>query len=190
MNPDQSIVGVVLCGGESKRMGSDKGLLPIHNTRWANYIADMLQALQIPVLVSINLSQRDSYRNLFRPEQLIIDNMAVAGPLKGILSVHEQYPENDLLIMACDMVDMEAPTLCSLMKLYQANPSFNYYIYQHGSFAEPFPGIYTSTGLKKVMGKVVSQALHNTSLKSILQGSDSMGILIKDKTSFGNYNSL
>ena len=43
MNSKSNLLGVVLCGGESKRMGSDKGLLQLNGKTWAEHTADKLK---------------------------------------------------------------------------------------------------------------------------------------------------
>ena len=50
----ENLLGVVLCGGQSKRMGSDKGLLVKDGKPWAMCIADKLEKAALPVVVSIN----------------------------------------------------------------------------------------------------------------------------------------
>ena len=44
------MIGVVLCGGNSTRMGSDKGLLKEEEETWAELAGRKLKALQLPVL--------------------------------------------------------------------------------------------------------------------------------------------
>ncbi|MCC9137481.1 molybdenum cofactor guanylyltransferase [Pontibacter silvestris] len=185
-------LGVVLSGGESKRMGRDKGLLPIHDTHWAKFIEQKLLALQIPVVVSVNSMQVESYSKLFSAEQLVVDTVAVEGPLKGLLSVHQKYPECDLLLMACDMIEMETSTLNRLVQVYQANPLFDFCVYQQAEFAEPFGGIYTSDGLKNVMKKLACGTLTKFSMRSVLDTGNTKRVVLEhtNRNSFKNYNSL
>ena len=77
------LLGVILCGGESKRMGSDKGLLQKDGRAWVSIIAEKLVSIGLPVVVSINGQQRESYAGLFSSNDLIVDSIAIQGPLKG-----------------------------------------------------------------------------------------------------------
>ncbi len=42
MEPQADIVGVVICGGQSSRMGSDKGLLKLEAKTWAQTAIDKM----------------------------------------------------------------------------------------------------------------------------------------------------
>ena len=45
----KDILGVLLCGGKSKRIGSDKGLKKIDDKTWAEPIAALFIQLDIPL---------------------------------------------------------------------------------------------------------------------------------------------
>ena len=118
------MLGVILCGGKSTRMGSDKGLLkldmPIH---WAKTAADKISELDLPVYFSVNPTQYPEYATIFPAEQLIKDSdtLQLRGPLCGVLSVHLRFPNEDLFILACDMPLMETALLKDLLKQYHQN---------------------------------------------------------------------
>ncbi|AHM62068.1 molybdenum cofactor guanylyltransferase [Flammeovirgaceae bacterium 311] len=170
-------------------MGRDKGLMPIGDSCWAKHVADKLESLQLPVVVSVNGAQLNTYSKIFAREQLVIDAVSVSGPLNGLLSVHQQYEHWDLLLMACDMVNMQFNTLFSLIRIYQASTLADFYVYQEESFAEPFGGIYTGRGLRKVAKLVEDKRLKNYSLRSILEQGRTKKVPISSRISFTNYNS-
>src|SRR5688572_3311299 len=153
----KNLLGVVLCGGESKRMGSDKGLMQKDGTSWAGLVANKITSLDIPVVFSINQQQSETYSALFSRDKLIIDNIEIQGPLKGLLSVHQKYPQRDILLMACDLIDMDQTTLRQLIREFELRNEFDFFVYQ-GDFAEPFCAIYTSRGLAPVLEKAKDHA--------------------------------
>src|SRR5215831_18844742 len=119
------MLGVVLCGGQSTRMGSDKGLLTSNQYTWAQEAAAKLTALSMPVLVSVNSRQLESYATLYESSFLIPDDttLRLGGPLSGILSVHRKFPKEDLMVLACDMLLMESFILRELYDARQEHPA-------------------------------------------------------------------
>jgi molybdopterin-guanine dinucleotide biosynthesis protein A len=185
----ENLLGVVLCGGESKRMGSDKGLIRINDSSWAEHVAQKLVALHIPVVISINEQQKSSYNSIFPGVQLVIDNIDIKGPLRGLLSVHEKYPTKDILLMACDLIDMNQQMFTTLIETYKANNAFDYYVYQN-DFPEPFCAIYTARGLKAVFRQASLHSLKKFSFQNLLQEGNTFKIQTTDKSSFKNYNTI
>lgn len=180
--------GVVLCGGESNRMGSDKGLLPIGIYTWGQHAFHKLRALNIPVLISINKKQLPAYCQFFSPELLVTDQVSAKGPLTGLLSVHINYPDEDLLLLACDMTEMDADTLQRLQYHAIAFPGFDYYVYIQEDFVEPLCAIYTSGSLKKLYHDLESGNLSNFSLHKLIKQGNYKTLSIQDIKKFNNHN--
>lgn len=185
----ENLLGVILCGGESRRMGADKGLLPIRNTIWAKHMHEKLSFLHIPVVYSVNPAQLETYREYISQELLIPDQTDVAGPLNGLLSLQQRLPGKDFLLLACDMLDMDTATIKALIHEYQHDKTFDFYVYQDKEFAQPFCGVYTGTGLDKVDGRLVIGRLANHSLQSVLDEGYTRRLPIKNYNVFRNYNS-
>lgn len=179
-----------MCGGESRRMGTDKGLIPINNTCWAAFMAGKLAATPLPVFVSINRTQEQQYRAFFSDEQLITDSLNIGGPLNGLLSVHAKYPEDDLLLLACDMINMQRGTLTRLIDTYTNEPEHDFYVYQNTDFAETLCAIYTGRGLKKLMQSHDLASLQNCSLQKVLNQGLTKRLAIIEPASFTNQNTL
>ncbi|WP_214227515.1 molybdenum cofactor guanylyltransferase [Pedobacter sp. B4-66] len=182
------MIGVVLCGGESKRMGSDKGLLTVGSITWAQHAEAKLAELDIPVVISINQTQLPSYNHLYSTEKLITDTVDVKGPLKGLLSVHQYFPDDDLMLLACDMTDMDVDTLQQLKQHYHTNPAFDYYLYECDGFMEPLCAVYPADTLKSLLKIVDSSELTRFSMHRIIKESNYKTIEIKDREKFSNYN--
>ncbi len=182
------LLGVVMSGGESKRMGTDKGLKPIMGSYWAVHVTNKLVDIDLPVVISINVTQYEKYQLVFPGHELIVDDTDISGPLNGLLSVHKIYPQNDLLLLACDMIDMNISTLQNLVNVYQAEPGFDFYAYHHGDFAEPLCALYTCSGLQKVMEQFNMGLLHDVSFQHVLNQGLTKKLEVLDAGSFNNFN--
>ena len=99
-------------------MGTDKGLIKLHAGTWAQSAANKMNALNLPVALSINEQQLDAYSAFFSPSSLIIDKSTpqIHGPLCGLLSVHADHPDEDLMILGCDLPLMEVELLKELLQ--------------------------------------------------------------------------
>jgi len=192
MSRMDNLLGVVLCGGESRRMGKDKGLLTDGDSAipWALRMAHKLQAWNIPVWFSINARQQAAYSAVISSEQLIIDSIGLPGPLNGLFSVHARFPGKDLLLLACDMLDLDEPTLAVLLAAYQEKEGYDFYVFREGAFTQPFAGIYTAAGLATVYRLARAGGLDNFRLRSLLDGDRVLEIPVTNGEAFRNYNAL
>lgn len=164
------MLGVILCGGQSTRMGSDKGLLKPEAKTWAQTAFDKITVLQLPVVLSVNANQYPDYAEIFSAAQLIKDNdsLILKGPLCGVLSVHLQYPLEDLLILACDMPLMEPELLKELLAHYYQHTDASAFVYTNDGEPEPLCGIYKAKGLSHIIHLYQSQQLFKHSMKFVL----------------------
>jgi len=161
------MTGVVLCGGQSTRMNADKGLLQKNNITWAQHTANKFSDLHLPFIVSLNQQQPHFYASLFNAEKLLVDDkdMTVKGPLLGLLSVHQQLPEEDLFVLACDMQEITKDLLQNLLNAYKQGYDDAYvYITE---CPQPLCGIYTSKGLAKIYE--LHQQLKRYSMMHVLE---------------------
>jgi len=185
------MLGVVLCGGQSSRMGSDKGLLMFNDKTWTQKAIDTLDNFQIPVVISVNKNQYKDYSSIFRVDTIIPDDpsLQLHGPLYGLLSVHLKYPEEDLLILACDMPLIDSELIKQLLTKY-SNETADAFIYTTDGEPEPMPGIYKSKGLAYVHHLYSNNQLPKHSMKFMLEHiSTCISPLLADKKDcFRNFN--
>lgn len=158
-----------MCGGQSTRMGSDKGLLGQAEQTWAEVAAAKLSSLQMDVVISINNEQIEDYSRIFRADRLIVDDesMSVKGPLLGLLTVHQNAPQEDLFVVACDMVDVSQEILRRLVDSHK-NGSYDAHVYKTKESSQPLCAVYTSIGLKRVYEKLRLNKLENFSMMYVL----------------------
>jgi molybdopterin-guanine dinucleotide biosynthesis protein A len=172
MFTSNKILGLVLCGGKSERMGSDKGLIKSKTGEtWVELCLKKFEAIGMEAVVSINPSQLAFYQALVSKDKIVIDHAPIEGPLKGIISVHSLYPNHDLLIVPCDMPQLSETTLNYLKEyILEQGSAYDFIIFNSvPNSLEPFPGIYTSEGLSKVHKIILAKALQKNSLKHMLE---------------------
>lgn len=87
---------LILIGGKSSRMGTDKSLLDYHGKPQREYLFDLAQKYCSEVYFSCREEQKFS-------EKTIIDKYPEQGPMSGILSAFEYNKNIAWLVVACDM---------------------------------------------------------------------------------------
>lgn len=183
--------GLLLCGGKSTRMGNDKGTMTYHSLSWAQHLAVLLQQFCEEVFVSINELQHEKYAPLFSEKNLIKDNksLQVNGPLLGIISAHLQYPNENLLVLACDMIDMNEEVLCFLLQQFENNKK-EATVFSNDTQIEPLCGIYTSGALENLYQKIIQQKLIKHSMHFALMQLNTHYIPMPESfaKAFTNYN--
>jgi molybdenum cofactor guanylyltransferase len=186
------MIGVILCGGDSTRMGRDKGMIPAATHTWAGLAAENMASLGIPVLVSVNDRQLPHYTQIFPRGQLIPDSPALSlkGPLAGLLSVHLKVPTKDLFVLACDLLLMDPSLLQGLYLRRRQHKDAQAYLYNSDGEPEPLCGIYTAKGLALITGLYQTQRLLRHSMKYALDQLtvDSLPIPQDKKQCFENFN--
>ncbi|HEV2479008.1 MAG TPA: NTP transferase domain-containing protein [Puia sp.] len=184
------LIGLVLCGGESRRMGRDKGLMLKDGMPWAQYLGQRLTAYA-QVFYSIHPRQLGAYAAILPANRLIVDSLDIPGPLNGLLSVHARMPEADILLAACDMLDLDTATLDRLVAAWQVHDpaDTDFIAYGDERLWQPFGCIYTSRGLRKAAGHSGLQSRHS-SLQSLLRAGRTQGLRIANAAAFANYNTL
>ena len=181
--------GLILSGGQSKRAGTDKGLKALNGKTWVEIMREKLQYLGLDVNVSINLSQFEAYKNAIAKESLIIDDISIPGPLRGILTAHVHFPENNWLVLACDQIDMKSETIKKLIDGFDKSRDFDFYVYKNAKRYQPFCGIYTSIGLKKLLNAYRKKHDENYSMQHVFDNFNTFSIAVEEKNqSFNNYN--
>lgn len=181
--------GLILSGGESKRAGTDKGLKTLNGKTWVEIMREKLLCLGLDVKVSINLSQLEAYKNVIAKENLIIDDISIPGPLRGILTAHIHFPKNNWLVLACDQIVMKSETIKKLIDGFNKRRDFDFYVYKNEKRYQPFCGIYTAIGLEKLLKTYRIKHEENYSMQHVFDTSNTFSLATGESdTSFNNYN--
>jgi molybdopterin-guanine dinucleotide biosynthesis protein A len=95
------LFGLVLAGGKSERMGTDKGKICWHGKEQRYWMADVLKKFCSDVYISCRADQiREINRRNYKT---IEDEFSGTGPLGAILSAYNVIGDVAWLVVACDM---------------------------------------------------------------------------------------
>ena len=167
-----NMIVLVLSGGQSSRMGQDKGLIQEQGMSWIEKLQQKLAYLEIPVYVSVSVRQRSAYQKQFSAQQLITDKSlkAVNGPLKGILSAHLAHPDHHILCLPCDMTLLDARVFdLWLDRFDQYYPQHHVFVSKTPDGLQPICGIYSREGLLTLYQYYQEGALKNQSMHGIVE---------------------
>ncbi|MEY4378079.1 MAG: hypothetical protein RJB26_2629 [Pseudomonadota bacterium] len=112
------VAGLVLAGGESRRMGRDKAALELGGTNQLARTVALLQRHLPAVFVSVRESQQqDPLRARFAQ---IVDAPAfspqeLSGPIAGILGAFAAKPDHAWLVVACDLPLLDDDAIAGLL---------------------------------------------------------------------------
>lgn len=107
------VLGLVLTGGRSTRMGRDKAVLAYHGEAESRRVYALLSQVCSEVFVSCRADQADLAGRKGLPQ--IHDVLPGKGPLSGILAAFEARPDATWLVAACDLPRLDAEVIAALM---------------------------------------------------------------------------
>ena len=191
---NNDFIGLVLCGGRSTRMGRDKGLIRPEKTTWAAHQYKKLNALGMPTFISVNEMQITSYQKIFPSDQLVHDLpfISINGPLRGLLSAHQAFPEKHILCIPCDMPDLSEKFLSELTDAFFRNyPVYQVFIPLVNWQMQPLCGIYAKESLSYFTEQYEADALAHESMIHIVEEYPGTMVMLfedADVSEFENYN--
>jgi cyclic pyranopterin phosphate synthase len=135
------LYGLVLTGGKSERMKRDKALISYHGVPHALYLSNVLGKFCDDVYVSARSGQWENTALADLP--VIEDQPGSTGPIAGILSAMEKFPEANWIVVACDLVYFNEETVEKLLSSYDPEKVAVAYRNSEKDFPEPLCTLYT-----------------------------------------------
>lgn len=105
------VKGLVLAGGQSSRMGEDKGLIKYHGRSQRSHVAQLMSDLGLESYLSLRAESVNT-----EGHQVIRDTFLGLGPMGGILSAFKAYPDHTWMTVACDLPYLSKQTLAQLLE--------------------------------------------------------------------------
>jgi len=107
------VLGLVLTGGQSKRMGRDKAVLAYQGEAESRRAYGLLSAVCSEVFISCRADQAEWAGRKGLPQ--IHDVLPGKGPLSGILAAMDARPDATWVVVACDLPRLDAAVLEALL---------------------------------------------------------------------------
>jgi molybdenum cofactor guanylyltransferase len=111
-----NITGIVLAGGKSSRIGSDKGFLTLNDSTFMTHIIKAVKPFVDDIIIVSNNSDYDIF-SLKRVEDIIED----AGPLAGLYSGLNESETEYNLVLSCDVPLINSAVLNKLIEGFDAD---------------------------------------------------------------------
>lgn len=175
------IAGLVLAGGESRRMGHDKALISIHGKLAFLHASELLKNFCETVFVSCRENQDLMSHLVEQPtwlnEVFDISEYSDKGPLTGLLSclthlgidqlqtLPAEIPFDGLLVLGCDYRNMTQETLENVVAVGQTQNRICCYQNHITQFLEPLVAYYPISDLMHLK----DFAVENSSLQQFVQ---------------------
>ena len=133
------IRGLVLAGGFSQRMQTDKGRLHYHGLEQRQYTAQLLAEVCTDVMVSCRPEQATELPTGLTP---LPDRFLGLGPIGGILSAFQLDPNVAWLVVPCDLPFLSTDTLQYLVQHRNAGKAATAFQSPDNEFPEPLTSIW------------------------------------------------
>jgi len=140
------VYGLVLAGGKSSRMQTDKAALNYHGRAQLTEAMRLVTPLVVRAFVSVRADQADD--PLRAGFAQIIDPEEHSGPVAGIIAAQAQFSDVAWLVVACDLPFVDAGTLEHLLGARDPARDATAYRSSHDDLPEPLCAIYEPASAK------------------------------------------
>lgn len=178
------LYGLVLSGGKSTRMGTDKGLIEYHGVPQREYLYDLLSQVCEATFISLREEQEVE---LPSSVQTVIDLNEFKGPYNGLLSAHKKHPEAAWLVLACDLPLLDLEALKELISQRDTTKHATAFALKENPLPEPLCAIWEPHAFVKSLSYLESGV--GTCPRKFLINMDTKLVFPKNKSTLLNANS-
>lgn len=141
------VFGLVLTGGKSRRMGTDKATMEYHGLPQALWTGQLLSKVCSEVYVSARPGQDSGTANAF---PVLEDKEEGGGPVVGMLAAMAHRPDVAWLVVACDLPLLSDSLLQDLSSRRDPTKRATAYRSAHDGYPEPLCAIYEPAAVSGV----------------------------------------
>ena len=149
-----TLFGLVLAGGASTRMRTDKAALQYHGQPQLQWAFDLVSKVCAASFVSVRPDQRDDAARGSYPQ--IVDRQPGTGPIAGISAALLEHPKAAWLVLACDLPFLTERTLQHLIAHRDPHKIATAYRSAHDGLPEPLCAIWEPAARQPVLAYVAS----------------------------------
>ena len=176
--PEKDVKGLILMGGQSIRMGTDKAFVQWQGKTLLERSIENLSGITEDIYLSVNTDQHEALNDSYN---CILDKYPDKGPLSGILSALETL-NDDLIVLAVDMPEVNHSMLC---RLISNSTKVRAYQSQENQW-EPLPSFWPKT-ITEILSSYFSS--NRLSINGFLKTHGETVISNTNSNSFKNLNS-
>ena len=176
----EKINGLILAGGKSTRMGSDKAQINYHGQSQVDYLSEQLKQKCTDVFVSVRKEQASDYSI-----PVISDTYANFGPLGGILSAFRHDPNSAWLTIATDLPFVSEEAIDELFNHRDKSKIATCFIKSGSEFPDPLFTIWEPKAYKSLLNFLI---LGYSCPRKVLINSDVKVVPISDDQILMNVN--
>jgi molybdopterin-guanine dinucleotide biosynthesis protein A len=141
------MTGIILAGGENKRMGVDKAFLTVAGIPLIEHVLRVLGSVAQKIIIVTNSPER--YRTY--DARIVTDRLDRRGPLTGMYSGLFSSESEYNVMVACDMPFLNAGLLSFMMELA---PGYDAVVPAFGELTEPLHAVYSKSLLPVIEERI------------------------------------
>ncbi len=134
--------GIILAGGDSMRIGTDKGLIDLNGKRLISYVIESLRPVVDEIIVVVGSEERiPYYRNTVEDDVQVVPDMYDDGsPMIGLITGLTYAKGAYAVVAACDMPFINSDLVDLLFLLsFELNGTL---LVKSNGWVEPLPAVY------------------------------------------------
>lgn len=138
-----NISGIILAGGESSRMGVEKGLVSFLGRPMIEHVIDHMTPACDELIISANNKEYERYLLPVVPDTFIN-----SGPLAGIVACMQVAAGTKCLVASCDL-PLVSTRLFNYLIRHSADHDIT--VFKNGDFIQPLCGVYNRSIYKRLI---------------------------------------